>query len=137
MFCNVRTVINIIASIVIFIIFFVSFSFLFSLFFIITIVTLVLFFSFYFWLSNSFSHMKRLRLVDYFVSLFICFFCFLGWNSRVTIHSFITFLPISKSLQFSSFISILTWFYILFWILHCFLPLVLSWIYFNRSYGSY
>ena len=61
------------------------------------------YFFFFFWLSN-FSHMKRLRLVDYFV----CLFCFLSWNCRVIIHNFITFLPFQKDLQCSSFISILT-----------------------------
>ena len=58
---------------------------------------------FFFWLSN-FSHMKQLKLVDYFV----CLFCSLSWNCRVIIHNFITFLPFPKDLQCSSFISILT-----------------------------
>ena len=62
-----------------------------------------IFFFFFRWLSN-FSHMKWLRLVDYFV----CLFCFLNWNCRVIIHNFITFLPFPKQLQCSSFISILT-----------------------------
>ena len=62
-----------------------------------------IFYFFSFWLSN-FSHMKRLRLVDYFV----CLFCFLSWNCRVIIHNFITFLLFPKDLQCSSFISILT-----------------------------
>ena len=44
-----------------------------------------IFYFFFFWLSNA-SHMKRLTLADYFVSLF----CFLGWNWRVIIHNFIT-----------------------------------------------
>ena len=70
--------------------------------------------------------MKRLRLVDYLV----CLFCFLSWNCRVIIH-FITFLPFLRDLQCSSFISILTQFYVLFWNLHCFLPLALLVIYFN------
>ena len=61
-----------------------------------------IFYFFFFWLSN-FSHMKRLRLVDYFV----CLFCFLSWNCRVIIHNFITFLPFPKDLWFFSFISIL------------------------------
>ena len=56
-----------------------------------------------FWLSNFF-HMKRLRLVDYFV----CLFRLLSWNCRVRIHNFSTFLPFPKYLQCSSFISILT-----------------------------
>ena len=73
------------------------------------IIILVLFFSFYFWLNNSFSHMKRLRLVDYFVWLFVLF-CFLSWICRVIIHNFITFLPFPKGLRFSSFIPILTYF---------------------------
>ena len=62
-----------------------------------------IFYIFFFWLSN-FSHMKQLRLVDYFVGLF----CFLSSNCRVIIHKFITFLPFPKDLQCSSLISILT-----------------------------
>ena len=62
-----------------------------------------IYFIFFFWLSN-FSHMKRLRLADYFV----CLFCFLSWNCRIIIHNFITFHPFPKDLQCSSFISILT-----------------------------
>ena len=58
---------------------------------------------FFFWLSN-FSHIKRLRLVDYLVF----FFCFLSWNCRVIVNNFITFLQFPKDLQFSSFISTLT-----------------------------
>ena len=62
------------------------------------------FFTFFlFWLRN-FSHMKRLRLLDYFVYLF----CFFSWNCRVIIYNFITFFPFQKDLHFSSFISILT-----------------------------
>ena len=86
----------------------------------------LLFKFFFFWLSN-FSHMKRLRLADYFV----CLFSFLSWNCRLIIRNFITFLSFPKDLQCSSFISILTQLYILFWNLHCFLPLVLLWVYFN------
>ena len=79
-------------------------SFLFKSRFISLLLFIHLFFTFFFfWLSN-FSHMKRLRLVDYFV----CLFCFLSWNCRVIIHNFITFLPFPKDLQCSSFISILT-----------------------------
>ena len=59
---------------------------------------------FFFFRLSNFSHMKRLRLVDYFV----CLFCFLSWNCRVIIHNFITFLSFSKDLQCSSFIFILT-----------------------------
>ena len=62
-----------------------------------------IFYLFLFWLSN-FSHVKRLRLVDYFA----CLFCFLRGNCRVIIHNFITFLLFPKDLQCSSFISILT-----------------------------
>ena len=46
------------------------------------------------------------------VSRLFCFLvfllCFLSWNYRVIIHSFITFLPFPNGLRFSSFISILT-----------------------------
>ena len=86
-------------------IFFLIYFFLYQK--IIIIIILFLFFSFYFWLNNSFSHMKRLRLVDYFVWLFVLF-CFLSWICRVIIHNFITFLPFPKGLQFSSFIFVLT-----------------------------
>ena len=47
-------------------------------------------FFFYFWLNGSFSHMKWLRLVDYFVCLFVCS---VSWAviivgyCRVTIHN--------------------------------------------------
>ena len=45
---------------------------------IIIIIIFVLFLSFYFWLKNSFSNMKRLRIVDCF--LFVCLFvCFVSW----------------------------------------------------------
>ena len=92
-----------------------------------TFISLLLFFTFFpCWLSN-FSHMKQFWLVDYFV----CLFRFLSWNCRVIIHNFITFLPFPKDWQCFSFISILTYFYMLFWNLHCFLPLVLLVIYFN------
>ena len=87
--------------------FFLIYFFLYQKIIIIIIIILVLFFSFYFWLNNSFSHMKRLRLVDYFVWLFVLF-CFLSWICRVIIHNFITFLPFPKGLQFSSFIFVLT-----------------------------
>ena len=60
------------------------------------------FFSFYFWLSNSFSNMKRLSLVDYFV----CLLCLLSWICRAIIYNFITFFPFLNGLQFSSVISI-------------------------------
>ena len=97
-------------------------SFLFKSRFISVLLFIHLFFTFslffFLWLSN-FSHMKRLRLADYFV----CLFCFLSWNCRVLIHNFITFPLFPKDLHCSSFISILTWFYILFWNLYCFLPL--------------
>ena len=67
-------------------------SFLFKSRFISLLLFIHLFFTFFFfWLSN-FSHMKRLRLVDYFV----CLFCFLSWNCRVIIHNLITFLPFPK-----------------------------------------
>ena len=89
-----------------FIIFFLIYFFLYQK-IIIIIIILVLFFSFYFWLNNSFSHMKRLRLVDYFVWLFVLS-CFLSWICRVIIHNFITFLQFPKGLQFSSFIFVLT-----------------------------
>ena len=69
--------------------------------------------------------------IMFYYFFFVCLFCFLNWNCRVIIHNFITFLPFPKDLQCSSFISILTQFYILFWNLHCFLPLVLLVIYFN------
>ena len=72
---------------------FISFVFIYSF----------IFYIFFFWLTN-FSHMKRLRSVDYFV----CLFCFLRWNCKVIIHNFISFLPFPKDLQCSSFISILT-----------------------------
>ena len=62
-----------------------------------------IFYFFFFWFRN-FCHIKRLRLVDYFVYLF----CFLSWNCRVITHNFIIFLPFPKDSQFSSFISILT-----------------------------
>ena len=57
-----------------------------------------------------FSHeaIKISRLLCLFISLF----CFLSWSCRVIIHNLIT-------LQFSSFIAILTWFYNSFWILLC------------------
>ena len=74
-----------------------------KVYFFIIIYSFILYFFFFFWLSN-FSHMKRLRLVDY----FLCLFFFLSWNCRVIIHNFITFLPFPKDLQCSSFISILT-----------------------------
>ena len=91
-------------------------SFLFKSRFLYLLLFIHLFFTgFFFWLSN-FSYMKLLRLVDYFV----CLFCLLSWNCRVTIHNSITFLLLPIDLHFSSFISILTWFYILFWNLHCF-----------------
>ena len=61
--------------------FFINYSFFFFV--------LVLLF-FYFWLNGSFSHMKWLRLVDYFVCLFVCS---VSWAviivgyCRVTIHN--------------------------------------------------
>ena len=61
-----------------------------KVYFFIIIYTFIFYF-FFFRLSN-FSHMKRLRLVDYFV----CLFCFLRWNCRVIIHNFIIFLPFPK-----------------------------------------
>ena len=70
------------------------------------------------------------------VSRLFCLFV-LSWNCRPIMHNFITFLPFPKDLQCSSFISILTQFYILFWNLHCFLPLVLLWVYFSRFFSSY
>ena len=60
-------------------------------------------FSFYFWSNDSFSHMKRLRLVNYFV----CLFCFFSWNHRLNIHNLILFIYFSRGLQFYSFIAIL------------------------------
>ena len=79
-------------------------------------VFLILLFSFSFWLNNSFSHMKRLSLVDsivfFFVCLTVCFFAcrfyFLSWNCRVIIDNLVTFLQFPKGLQFYSFIFILT-----------------------------
>ena len=69
-------------------------SFLFKSRFISLLLFIHLFFTFFFfWLSN-FSHMKRLRLVDYFV----CLFCFLSLNCRVIIYNFITFLPFPKDI---------------------------------------
>ena len=97
----------VIASIVIFINFLIFFSFVFYLFIIIIFTLIFFFFSFYFSLKNSFSRL-RLRLVDYFVYLFVCLFCFLSWNCRVTIHNFITFLLFPKGLQFCTCIAILT-----------------------------
>ena len=71
-------------------------SFLFKSRFISSLLFIHLFiFLFFFWLSN-FSHVKRLRLVDYFV----CLFCFLSWNCRVIIHNFITFLPFNIIVHF-------------------------------------
>ena len=104
-------------------------SFLFKSRFISSLLFFHLFFTqfFFFWFS-SFSHTKRLRLVGYFV----CLFRFLSWNYRVIIHNFITFLPGPKYSQCSSFIPLLTPFYILFWNLRCFLPIVLLVIYFNN-----
>ena len=62
-------------------------------------VCFVLFFSFYFWLNDS-SHMKRLRLVNWFV----CLFGFLGWNRRLKIHNLIVFRQFPKCLHSCSFI---------------------------------
>ena len=93
--------------------------------FIIVIVIIIIVIIIFFWLSNIF-YMKQLRLID----CFVCLHLFLELKLWVIIHNFITLLPFPKHLQFSSFISILT-FYI------AFLPLVLSWICFNRFSGSY
>ena len=83
--------------------------FLFTFFFIIIIIIiiLVLFFSFYFWLNNSFFSDETVKVSRLFC-LLVSLFCFLSWNYGVIIHSFITFLPFPKVLQFSSFISVLT-----------------------------
>ena len=62
----------------------------------------IVFFSFYFWLNNSLSHMKWLRLVSYFV----CLFCSLSWNCRVKFHNLITFLQF-PGFHFYLFIAIL------------------------------
>ena len=88
-----------------------------SLFIIIVIILIIILvlslLLFYFWSNSSFSLMKWLRWVDYFVCLFVCLF-FFSWNCRVIISNFITFLPFQFSvfnfpgLQFSSFIFILT-----------------------------
>ena len=80
----------------------ISFFLLFSLFlFSYSFLNFVLFFSFYFSLSNSLSYMKRLRLVDSFVCLFVyLLFCFLNWNCRVIIYNLITFLQFPKDYNF-------------------------------------
>ena len=67
---------------------------------------------FYFRLNNFFSDMKGLRLVNYVVSLFVPLFVYLiylsSWSRRVKIHNLTTFPQFPKSIQFNSFIAILT-----------------------------
>ena len=68
-------------------------------------------FSFYFWLNNSFYHMKRLRLVYCFVCLFLfCLFVFSSLSCRIIIHNFIAFPQLPWGLQFYSFMFILIYF---------------------------
>lgn len=59
-------------------------------------VCFVLFFSFYFWLNDS-SHMKRLRLVNWFVCLFGWFF---GLKSQFKNSQPHCFLPVPKMFTF-------------------------------------
>ena len=59
-------------------------------------------FLFYFWLSNYFSNMKRLSLVNccLFVCLFVYLICFFSWNCWVKIHNLIAFLQFPKIYSF-------------------------------------
>ena len=139
-------IINVIASIIIFITFFILSFFSYCCWIFVVVVVVVLFFVFLLFLSFYlikqllFSHEwvkpNRLFCLVGCGCLFVCFW-FLSWNCRVIIHNLIAFLHFPKGLQFSSFISILTYFYISFWVLLFLLPLVLSFIYSNRFYGNY
>lgn len=55
-------------------------------------------FLFYFWLSNYFSDMKRLSLVN--CCLFVYLICFFSWNCWVKIHNLIAFLQFPKIYSF-------------------------------------
>ena len=63
-------------------------------------VCFVLLFFFLLLIKRLFSHMKRLRLVNW----FICLFGFLGWNRRLKIHNLIVFRQFPKCLHSCSFI---------------------------------
>ena len=119
-------IITVITSIIIFI----SFLMLFCLF-----VCLFCFgFSFYFWLSNYFSHMKRLRLVNFFVCLFVLFIelKFYGNNSQLYCFS-----PVPK--RFKILFICCHFNIILHFILNftIFVATRFSSVYSNRFYGSY
>ena len=66
----------------------------------------------------KFSGFHCFLFVCLIVCLFACRFYFLSWNCRVIIDSLVTFLQFPKGLQFYSFIFILTWLYISFWIFY-------------------
>ena len=91
-------------------------------------------FSFYFWLSNYFSHMKRLRLVNFFVCLFVLFIelKFYGNNSQLYCFS-----PVPK--RFKILLICCHFNIILHFILNftIFVATRFSSVYSNRFYGSY